>query len=194
MSSTENKQKIVICGAGNAAHIFTGLASQDSNNEVHLLSLYKTEAADFKCALSKTNDKLLTIDIIQTKKQIKSAPFNITNDPKCLDNSDIVIISLPAFAHNQYLNAIKTNIKPQKNTSYISILYYFPYFRSREIHHIHYIHTVYIRRSVLHFQIFYIYRFYIKTDCLINCVYSDCILNIFRNINCIISWFIWIRM
>jgi len=109
------KQKIIVCGAGNAAHVFCGLTSSNHNNEVHLLSLYKTEAKDFETAINKTNDKLLTIEIVKDKKQIKSAPYNITNDPSCLENADIVIISLPAFAHAQYLNACKQNIKPTKN-------------------------------------------------------------------------------
>ena len=30
------KQKIVICGGGNAAHVFTGLSAANLNNEVHL--------------------------------------------------------------------------------------------------------------------------------------------------------------
>eukprot|EP01083_Nonionella_stella_P207930 754924_1 len=113
--STKTKRKIVVCGGGNAAHIFTTLASSNPNNEVHLLSLYKTEANDFRQQLNTTVNKQITIDKTQEKIQIKAAPFNITNNPKCLSNSDIVIISLPAFAHNQYLNAIKTHIKPHKN-------------------------------------------------------------------------------
>mmetsp|Transcript_74076 Transcript_74076/g.66660 ORF Transcript_74076/g.66660 Transcript_74076/m.66660 type:complete len:419 (+) Transcript_74076:49-1305(+) len=111
----ESKQKIIICGGGNAAHVFCGLSASQSNNEVHLLSLYKTEAKDFETAMNKTEDKLLTIDVAKSHKLIKSKPLNITNDPKCLANADVVIISLPAFAHAQYLNACKENIKPTKD-------------------------------------------------------------------------------
>jgi len=114
-SEVSPKQKIVICGGGNAAHVFTAIASSKPNNEVHLLSLYKSEAKDFETALNKTKDKQIKIDVVQQNKQIKGKPSNITNDPRCLSNADIVIISLPAFAHNQYLNAIKENIKPRKN-------------------------------------------------------------------------------
>ena len=116
----DRKQKIVICGGGNAAHVFCGLASSQNNNQVHLLSLYKTEAKDFEIAMNKTEDKLLTIDIVKTHKLIKSKPLNISNDPKCLTNADIVIISLPAFAHAQYLNACKENIKPTKDKSLVT--------------------------------------------------------------------------
>ena len=114
------KQKVVICGGGNAAHVFTAFAASKPTNEVHLLSLYKTEAKDFETALSKTEEKVITVDITQDKSQIKAKPISCTNDPKCLANTDLVILSLPAFAHNQYLQAIKENIKPRENKSYLS--------------------------------------------------------------------------
>ena len=116
-SKSNSKQKVVICGGGNAAHVFTVLAAQDPNNEVHLMSLYSTEAKDFETALSETEDKSITIEVTQEKKQIKGKPASISNDPKILVDADIVIISLPAFAHNQYLQAIKENIKPREKMS-----------------------------------------------------------------------------
>jgi len=116
------KQKVVICGGGNAAHVFTALAAKDPHNEVHLLSLYATEAADFKAALKGTGDGRLTIKVTQRNEEIKAAPSNVTNDPRCLADSDIVIISLPAFAHNQYLKAIKEHIAPrQKKKTLVAV-------------------------------------------------------------------------
>mmetsp|Transcript_38220 Transcript_38220/g.62666 ORF Transcript_38220/g.62666 Transcript_38220/m.62666 type:complete len:436 (-) Transcript_38220:12-1319(-) len=112
---SQTKQKIVICGAGNAAHVFCGLCAADPNNEVHLLSLFRTEAKDFETALKKTAAHQLTVEVVQTGTQIESTPYNITNDAKCLQNADIVIISLPAFAHAQYLNACKQNIQSDNN-------------------------------------------------------------------------------
>mmetsp|Transcript_2661 Transcript_2661/g.5042 ORF Transcript_2661/g.5042 Transcript_2661/m.5042 type:complete len:420 (+) Transcript_2661:100-1359(+) len=111
MAAQSEKTKIVICGAGNAAHIFVGLAGQNANNEVHLLSLYATEAEDFKTAMNKTADKKLTVTINKENRSIQAVPANITNDPSCLNGADIIIISLPAFAHGQYLQAMKDNIK-----------------------------------------------------------------------------------
>mmetsp|Transcript_39153 Transcript_39153/g.62531 ORF Transcript_39153/g.62531 Transcript_39153/m.62531 type:complete len:422 (-) Transcript_39153:266-1531(-) len=115
MAEAAKKQKIVICGGGNAAHVFTALAASKPTNEVHLLSLFRTEAKDFETELAKTDDKMLTIEVTQQKTQVKAKPASVGNDPKVLANSDIVVISLPAFAHNQYLNAIKDNIKPEKD-------------------------------------------------------------------------------
>eukprot|EP01083_Nonionella_stella_P214977 774171_1 len=123
MASAETKKKVVICGAGNAAHVFTTLAASNPNNEVHLISLYKTEAADFKSSLSETADKLITINNVKQSTQIKAAPVSITNNPVNFANADIVIVSLPAFAQNQYLNAIKENIKPQKNKQTLVALF-----------------------------------------------------------------------
>eukprot|EP01083_Nonionella_stella_P026213 72130_1 len=108
-------QKVVVCGGGNAAHVFCTFAASNPTNEVHLLSLFQTEAKDFETALNQTEDRKVTIDLVQDKKQVKAKPANITNDPKCLVGADVVIISLPAFAHNQYLTAIKEYVKPRKN-------------------------------------------------------------------------------
>eukprot|EP01083_Nonionella_stella_P180123 641489_1 len=87
--STKTKRKIVVCGGGNAAHVFSTLSASNPNNEVHLLSLYKTEAADFKKSLNSTKDKLVIVDKTQEKIQVKGAPCNITNDASCLSDSDI---------------------------------------------------------------------------------------------------------
>jgi ketopantoate reductase len=112
------KQKIVICGGGNAAHVFTGLAALNPSNEVHLMSLFMDEAAKFKAGMESNPDKKLIVELVSEKKELKSAPLTMTNDPKTLAGADVVIISLPAFAHAQYLNAIKDNIdnKNQKTT------------------------------------------------------------------------------
>eukprot|EP01083_Nonionella_stella_P095133 267016_1 len=110
------KQKIVVCGGGNAVHVFVTFAASNPLNEVHVLSLYKTEAKDFETALNQTDGKQVTMDLIQAKKQVKGKPFNVTNDPKCLAGADMIIISLPAFAHAQYLTAIKENLGDKKRT------------------------------------------------------------------------------
>ncbi len=97
------------------------MCAANPSNEVHLLSLYKSEAADFQKAINQSEDKLLTVQVVKEQRLVKSVPFNISNDEKCLLNADIVIISLPAFAHAQYLNAAKRNIRPTKDKSSVFI-------------------------------------------------------------------------
>jgi hypothetical protein len=115
-SSTTTKQKIVICGGGNAAHIFLGLAVSNPNNEVHLLSLFRDEAARFEASLNdKSNMKpgQLIINYVQEKRQIVSEPQSnnfMTDAALCLPNADLVIIVLPAFAHALYLSAIAKHV------------------------------------------------------------------------------------
>eukprot|EP01084_Bolivina_argentea_P060886 111226_1 len=107
----QNKQKVVICGGGNAAHVFFGLSVSDPNNDVYLLSLFKTEAADFKSKIVENKNKL-TLEIVETNsnKEVTVNPSNISNDPTIFKDADIIIISLPAFAHNQYLKEIAKNL------------------------------------------------------------------------------------
>eukprot|EP01083_Nonionella_stella_P094794 266075_1 len=110
-SNDNEKQKIVICGGGNASHVFLGLSAVNRNNEVFLFSTFQTEAQDFKDKII-TNDNKLTLELTQTKSKIEAYinPDNITKDPSCLKNADIVIISLPAFAHAQYLKEIASHL------------------------------------------------------------------------------------
>eukprot|EP01084_Bolivina_argentea_P291196 500460_1 len=110
-SNANKKQKVVICGGGNAAHVFLGLAATNENNDCYLFSLFKTEAADFKTKLT-ANDNKLIVERTQKKTKTEATinPDNIGNDPACLKGADIVVISLPAFAHAQYLKAIAPNV------------------------------------------------------------------------------------
>jgi len=112
------QQKVVVCGAGNAAHVFTALAASNPNNDVHLISLFQDEAARFKAAYDATEDKAITVQFTQEKRELKASPSSISNDASKLAGADTVILSLPAFAHNEYLQAVKDHVtpKPDKKT------------------------------------------------------------------------------
>eukprot|EP01084_Bolivina_argentea_P016650 31135_1 len=108
------KQKIVVCGGGNASHVLFGLSSLDPNNNVHLLS---SKANEIKQTINKNGNKL-HLNFVNEKKEISSnisdPNQNITNDPKCMKNADIIMISLPAFSHSWYLNEIVKNVGNHK--------------------------------------------------------------------------------
>lgn len=107
----ENKRTVVICGGGNGAHCVAGLAASRDNTDVKVLTLYNNEAEKWSKTMQSTgflveiNNQNGENDVVEPK------PFTVTNDPEtALSSADIVFISLPAFAHEQYLVAIAKHL------------------------------------------------------------------------------------
>ena len=92
--------KLLICGSGNGAHAFTGIASSLKGTEVRVLSLYQDEAERWSAAMQKTDLEV-------------SKPTMITKNPEeAIRDVDIVVFVLPAFAHQVFLDTLKPYIKP----------------------------------------------------------------------------------
>ncbi|GAB1599534.1 opine dehydrogenase-like [Argonauta hians] len=105
--------KLLICGGGNGAHVLTGLASSRRNVQVNVMSLFADEAERFRNTLG---DDYFTVDFKEkdgTTKTIKSRPNMITNDPsKAVPGCNLIIFTVPAFAHEGYFRAIAPYIEP----------------------------------------------------------------------------------
>ena len=105
--------KLLICGSGNGAHAFAGIASSLKGTEVRVLSLYKDEAERWSAAMQK-ND--LEVTLHRTGKEpttIKSKPALVTKNPEdAMRDVDILVFVLPAFAHQVFLDTLKPYIKP----------------------------------------------------------------------------------
>ena len=74
--------KLLICGSGNGAHAFAGIASSLKNTEVRVLSLYQDEAKRWSSAMQK-ND--LEVTLHRKGKEpttIKSKPALVTKNPE----------------------------------------------------------------------------------------------------------------
>ncbi|KAL8591743.1 hypothetical protein ACOMHN_032285 [Nucella lapillus] len=115
------KPVICICGGGNAAHVMTGLASANERKpEVRVLTLYGNEAETW-------TEKLGADEIVISKhypdgkvEEIKGKPAFVTNDAKkAVTGANVLIFCVPAFAHQQYFEAIAPHVAP--NTAIIGL-------------------------------------------------------------------------
>lgn len=97
---------VLICGGGNGAHCFAGLASLKSNIESRVRTLYFDETERWAAKL----DPGLLITVRNddgSKSLIKIKPSMVTKDPKeAVSGAGYIFIVVPAFAHTRYLDAI----------------------------------------------------------------------------------------
>jgi len=105
--------KLVICGGGNGAQAWSGIASSQPSTEVRVLTLFQDEAQRWSDALQKGD---FTVSLYKDEKvyaQLKTKPKLVTKQPEqVIPGCDVIAFVMPAFAHEQYLNAIKPYIEP----------------------------------------------------------------------------------
>ena len=103
----------LICGGGNGAHVAAGIAAAQEGVEARVLTLFADEAERWTKAMS-TSDFTVTLHA-QGKEPstLKAKPSLVTKDPAlAMPGVTIIIFTVPAFAHEQYLNGLKPHIKP----------------------------------------------------------------------------------
>ena len=104
---------MLICGSGNGAHAFAGIASSLEGTEVRVLSLYQNEAERWSAAMKEKNLEVIIRRNGEEPARITSKPALVTNNPEdTMRDVDIVIFVLPAFAHQVYFDSLKPHIKP----------------------------------------------------------------------------------
>lgn len=104
---------VCVCGGGNGAHVMAGLAAAHARTESRVLTLFQDEAerwtnllagGDFTVKLNKPDG---------SSKEVKAKPSQVTKDAsKAIPGSDIIILCVPAFAHEQYFRAIEPYVQP----------------------------------------------------------------------------------
>lgn len=105
--------KVVICGGGNAAHAFAGVATTRDNLEPTVLTLFGDEAERWTNAMKETGFTVKKHKDSGETEDITSKPFVVTKDPKvALENCDVIVIASPSFAHKSFLEAIQPYVKP----------------------------------------------------------------------------------
>ena len=105
--------KLLICGSGNGAHAFAGIASSLKGTEVRVLSLYQDEAERWSAAMQKTDLEVVLHRKGSDSTSIVSKPTLITKNPEeAMRDVDIVVFVLPGFAHQVFLDTLKPYIKP----------------------------------------------------------------------------------
>lgn len=109
----EKPTLILVCGGGNGAHTLAAMAASLTNVEVNVLTLFSDEAKRWSDALG---DSSIVLDVVNndgTHREIKGKPRLITNEPAAaMKGVDAVYFVVPAFAHQQYFDAISKFIEP----------------------------------------------------------------------------------
>ena len=106
--------KVLICGGGNGAHVLAGIASsQPGVEEARVFTLFADEAERWTNAM-KDNEFILTIHGSGPEPvYTKTKPSLVTKDPAVgAPGCDIIVFTVPAFAHAGYLESLKPFIKP----------------------------------------------------------------------------------
>lgn len=106
-------RQVLVCGGGNGAHCLTALSALLPDTTVNVLTLYADEAMRWKNSSDENGGIDLTIYSDGTKNTVKTKPSLITKDPKtAMKDVNIVFLTVPAFAHEQYLKALYPYIQP----------------------------------------------------------------------------------
>jgi NAD/NADP octopine/nopaline dehydrogenase, alpha-helical domain len=95
--------QITICGGGNAAHALVGLLAAQGSHLVNLYLSFDSEARQWQAGIASQGG----IEVLQNETTRLGRPHTISCDPsQVLPNSQLVILALPAFAHQAVLGQI----------------------------------------------------------------------------------------
>ena len=99
--------KVCVCGGGNGAHVIAGLAASRENTEVNVLTLFQDEAQRWSKALESSEMIIKVTNKDGSTTEVKSKPAAVSKDPSAVvPGCDIVILIVPAFAHEEYLKTV----------------------------------------------------------------------------------------
>ncbi|KAL4235529.1 hypothetical protein ACF0H5_003926 [Mactra antiquata] len=107
MTSLKEKLNITICGGGNGAHTFAGISSLVKNANVTVVTIFENEAERWAETMGKNGFEVK----FKGDKKVTIAPedvkFKVTKEVKSvIPDSDLVVICVPAYTHNIYMNLI----------------------------------------------------------------------------------------
>lgn len=101
--------QITICGGGNAAHTSTGLLAAREEHQVNVYLSMADEAQLWQAGI----DSQGGMTVIRQEGTIKSLPQMISSDPaQVIPGSQLVLLALPAFAHESVLGEIAPYLEP----------------------------------------------------------------------------------
>nr|CAH17650.1 alanopine dehydrogenase [Arenicola marina] len=113
MGDSDITTRLLICGGGNGAHAYAGIASSKKNVEVRVLTLYSDEAERWTNAME-NHDFVVNFDCGgKHNGEIRAKPSMVSKDPaEVALGCNVIVIVVPAFAHEQYLRALEPYIQP----------------------------------------------------------------------------------
>lgn len=101
--------RVLLCGGGNAIHVLTSYIGALPDCEVCILSLFPGEADNLRNAVPDEGIKCQN----DLGNDVYGKPLQISNDPAAVvPRSDVVILALPSFTHELYLNKLKQYLRP----------------------------------------------------------------------------------
>jgi hypothetical protein len=101
--------QVTICGGGNAAHTLAGLLSSRQDLSVLVYAPFGNEAQTWQEGIQQNNG----ITVYTPTGTILGRPSTISRDPRtAVVGSEVVLLALPAFAHEPILNQIAAHIMP----------------------------------------------------------------------------------
>lgn len=100
--------QITICGGGNAAHTLAGLLGARHGYRVHIFSPFRDEVQSWQAGISANGG----ITAHLNGKVIVGRPQRVSADPaEVVPGSSLVLLALPAFAHESILRQITSHLK-----------------------------------------------------------------------------------
>ena len=104
-----SKLNLVILGGGNGPHCYAGIAAQQPDVDVRVLTLFQDEAERWTNAMKDAPFEV-TFNNWETgnNKVFSGKPRIVSKDPaQVLPGAHLIVFMVPAFAHNQYFAAIE---------------------------------------------------------------------------------------
>jgi len=108
----EKKPTVCVCGAGNAAHVFSSLLPS-WGFDVTIFADFRDEAERFKAAVDK-HGGVVVKDRADPKnlKEYKGKPVAISRDAKdVIPQADLILVALPSFAIKNVFTGVKPHLK-----------------------------------------------------------------------------------
>jgi len=95
-------RKLTVCGGGNGAQTLVPIAAHNLGCQVHVYAPFADEAERLSAGVA-AHGGIETIGAVQVKAQ----PRRVSADPaRVIPGSDVVVLVLPAFAHESTLRRI----------------------------------------------------------------------------------------
>ncbi len=105
--------KVLICGGGNGAHVWAGIAASQPGVESRVLTIFADEAERWTNAMKESDFTVIVHSRGEEPTKLTTKPTIVSKDPAAvMDGIDIICFALPAFAHDSYLQALKPFARP----------------------------------------------------------------------------------
>lgn len=99
--------QITVCGGGNGAHTLAGLMSAQPGLRVQVYSPFRDEVEQWQAGVTDRGG----ITVVSAAGTLLGRPHRISHTPAAvIPGSQLVLLSLPAFAHSSMLSAIAPHL------------------------------------------------------------------------------------